>query len=73
MFFLPLVSRGFDFVILAFFFLPETACACRKLLERKRRQREHRHSAATVIQRHYRGVVARVHYVILCEKRQVRF
>ncbi|CAM9343847.1 unnamed protein product [Ectocarpus fasciculatus] len=44
---------------------------CRKLLEQKRRERAHRHASATTIQRHYRGVVARVQYVILCEKRQV--
>ncbi|CAN0057132.1 unnamed protein product [Scytosiphon promiscuus] len=44
---------------------------CRKVLERKRRQRARRHASATIIQRHYRGVVSRVQYVVLCEKRQV--
>ncbi|CAM9135908.1 unnamed protein product [Pylaiella littoralis] len=44
---------------------------CRRVLERKRKERAHRHASATVIQRHYRGVVARVQYVVLCEKRQI--
>lgn len=54
-------------------FKPETKRRKRrKILERKRRERVHRHDSATVIQRHYRGVVARVHYVVLYEKRQAR-
>eukprot|EP00903_Cladosiphon_okamuranus_P013484 g12559.t1 len=39
------------------------ASRCRRILERKQKERAHRHASATVIQRHYRGVVARVHCV----------